>query len=287
MATFSLGRILAFLACLGVFCAPLPSARAFADDAGSTSSASVADQNAIYAVPRSYDLLRTAPDSFPDFSFFLGLNNARNNEALNNPPSFVPQCSTTGIDAPGMLANQITGDHGVAPSPTQIHGDVLLAYQDLTNLLYRLRMCDFYVSVYAWNTRKTGHTAPFDYTWRTGCNSFRYEDSMPKNLVAPAIALITNPTPTSDQLIAFLTGDEVAYSDLYERVASCAAVVSSLTYPTNTHRFVCNYGSFIGAFITGYSAAFGHRWGGGGNSTQSEVTAIGTVTLATPGLCQK
>jgi hypothetical protein len=74
------------------------------------------DQTAIYGVPRSYALLKsTERTSFPDFDFFLGLNNARNNDALNNPPTFVPQCSTSGIDAPATVANQIMGQRPTVP----------------------------------------------------------------------------------------------------------------------------------------------------------------------------
>ena len=258
-----------------------------ASPAGQPAAASPAlDQTTIYGVPRSYALLKkNERTSFPDFDFFLGLNNARNNDALTNPPTFVPQCSTSGMEAPGTLANQIIGQRPTAATP--IYDDVLIAYQNLTNLLYRFRICDFYVSVYAWNTRNTGHTAPFDFTWRTGCNSFSYESTMPPSLAGPAADILKSPSPTSDQLLDFLFKDEFAYAELYERVASCASIVAGLTYPPNNKRFICKYGSFLGAFITAYSAAFGHKWGGTNNATQSEVTAFGTVIIASPALCQK
>jgi hypothetical protein len=242
------------------------------------------DQNAIYDVPRSYALLNANyTTSFPDFYFFLGFNGMRNNTSVNGPPTYVPQC-TAGTDVSGKIADSLTG--GKLPAGSAIGDQVVIAYQNLTNALYRFRICDFNISVYAWNTRNTKHTETFNYSWRSGCNSFHYEKTIPPNFARSA-AKALQPGAGSDDVHQFLVDYEAAYDDLYQRLSSCAALSGALTYPPNNHRFICKYGSFIGAFVTAYSAAFGHKWGPSSNGTQSEVTAFGTVMIASPNLCQK
>jgi len=250
-------------------------------------------QNAIYGTgancspnPRSYATLNQYYNySFPDFLFFLF---SRNNDAFagGSPPSYVPQCSTTGVSAPETLASQISSLSPEKPlDANQIRQNALIVQREFDDLLMRLRVCDYYVSVYAWNTRNMKNTQAFTYSWHNGCNSFDNEKRKKITLSLGVTTVITS--PTRENLLALLSSAYYDYDDLYGRVASCQAVVANLAYKPNTSRFFCNYGSFVGALITAYSAALGHKWGPTGNATQAEITAFGTVMIASPALCPK
>ncbi|MGP6155921.1 MAG: hypothetical protein ACLPYS_00025 [Vulcanimicrobiaceae bacterium] len=256
------------------------------------------DQSAVYDVPnRSYDLLRsTDSTSYPNFGYFLDFD--QQSKILPGPPGFVPQCSTTGVSAPGSLVDKATSGSKLDPAEqaTQVRNYLTIAYNDLDDLLWRYRACDFDLSIYAWNTRSGTHDTLFNYSWKAGCNSLQYEKSAYPDLLRYsgdlAAYIVGNPVngnkppQTAEQLATFLLRYYQLYSDLYNRVSSCSAIVSNTTYKPNTHRVFCNYGAFMGALITGYAAAFGHHWGGTNNSTQPSVTAVGTVTIASPSLCQ-
>jgi hypothetical protein len=256
-------------------------------------SDTVADQTAYYGVqPRTYERLQEHADaSFPDFKFFIGLEKTR--PADYPPPDYIPICSSAGISAPGALLKEVSGAR--PPDEAEVRIDVLIALRDLGDILYRMRACDYILSVYAWNTRLRAHDEAFDYSWKTACNSFQSEQSA-STLSAAALDLLaavnptgphTKSTPTSRSLfLQFLLQHYNQYRDLYERLDSCASIAGGLAYDPNTRRFFCNYGGFIGALLTASSTAFGKHWGGTNSSTQSQVTGLGTVMIALPGLCQ-
>lgn len=253
-----------------------------ADDAASPgpSPASV-DKTAYYGVtPRSY-----AQIPFPDFFFFIGFGGARHISDFPPPPTFMPLCSVSGISSPDSLLKGVTELKG---TDLEITSNIKVAYRDLDDLLYRLRACDYYMSVYAWNTRQSPHDEIFDFSWQTGCNSFENERSATE-LSGAAYPLLSNPGTAEQRkqaLAKFLLKYYDQYANLFERVESCSNIVTNLTYGANKRRFFCNYGGFMGALLTSSAVAFGKHWGGPTSSTQSQVQALGTVMIALPGLCQ-
>jgi hypothetical protein len=273
-------RVIVFF--VASFCGILSTIPSSADNAASPAPtpASV-DQTQFYGVtPRSYDQI-----PFPDFNFFLGFGGSRKISDFPPPPTFMPKCSVSGISSPGSLLKGVTDLKG---TNLEITSDIRIAYRDLDDLLYRLRACDYYMSIYAWNTRQGQHDEIFNYSWKTGCNSFENERSA-TSLSSAAYPLLST-TGTAEQrkqaLAKFLLDDYDQYADLFERVDSCSNIVANLTYGPNKQRFFCNYGGFIGALLTASTVAFGKHWGGSGNTTQTSVQAVGTVMIALPGLCQ-
>ena len=244
---------------------------------------------------RSYALLQADQrDSYPDLRFFLY------HPSNFTFPSYLPTCSSEGIDSPtqlfGRLNSQKTDDI------SDLLNAVTVAAQDLQNLVYRMRGCDYAVSVHAWNTRLRPHDATFDFIWQSGCNSFTYEESADwisnrnstyQALIAQLVTEIVSSSSAADQKTlvldaqknfrSFLTEDYLKYSDLFERLSSCSASVANLSYPPNTKRVLCNYAGFAGALLAGSAAAFGRRWTSG---LQNTVTAAGTVIITYPTLCQ-
>jgi hypothetical protein len=271
--------IVFFFAALCGILSRLPSS---ADNAAAPALTPVSvDQTQFYgATPRSYDQI-----PFPNFDFFLGFGGSRKISDFPPPPSFMPMCSVAGISSPGSLLKGVTDLKG---TNLEITSDIRIAYRDLDDLLYRLRACDYYMSVYAWNTRHIQHDEIFNFSWQTGCNSFENERSA-TSLSAAAYPLLSN-TGNAEQrkqaLAKFLLDDYDQYADLFERVDSCSNIVANLTYGPNKGRFFCNYGGFIGALLTASNVAFGKHWGPPNNVTQSSVQGVGTVMIALPGLCQ-
>jgi hypothetical protein len=248
---------------------------------------------------RSYKRLQDDQQrSFPDLVFFLY------HHSDLRFPSYLPTCSTGGIDSPSQLVGRLqsatNGDN------SELLNAVTVAARDLQNLVFRLRGCDYAVSVYAWNTRLRPHDAPFDFTWQVGCNSFAYEssadwlsrqDSTYRSLIAKLFeesagsmagpsagthATTALQTEVSQTFRSFITEDYLKYADLFERLSSCSDSVAALTYPPNTKRILCNDAAFFGALAAGSAAAFGRRWTSG---LQNSVTAAGTVIIAYPALC--
>ncbi len=263
------------------FCGIVSTAPSIADNTATPAPAPTpVDQTQYYGVTaRSY-----AQIPFPDFNFFIF---SRKIGGFPAPPTFMPMCSASGISAPGSLQKGLTNQ---TVTDVEVANDVRVAYRDLDDLLYRLRACDYYMSVYAWNTRQSQHDEIFDYSWHTGCNSFATEtDPSVMKLSEAAFGVYASNAPTDQRkqaLTRFLLDYYEQYADLYERVDSCSNIVSSLTYGANKRRFFCSYGGFIGALLTASAVAFGKHWGGSSSSTQSQVQGLGTVMLALPGLCQ-
>jgi hypothetical protein len=252
-------------------------------------------------VGRDYSTLRSSDKkSFPDLAYFTGLNCVRRSAALVSVPTYVPICATENGDS---VSANVTVGKSLDEISAQIGSRVAMAFRSIRNLVYRLRACDYFLSVYAWNTRSSrGHDETFDYSWKTGCNSFLYEkvnaslliDEILKgtnaitNAGAEAKATKTGTPAEIKKLGAELTelvnGEYDVSDDLNQRVQSCASIVNNLAYPANSRRFFCNYGGFIGAFLTASATAFGKRWGTN-TSTQSQVQGLGTVMIALPALC--
>ncbi len=276
---FNARVIVLFLSAFSVVASSMPSV---ADDAaGPAPTSTPVDQTSFYGMtPRSYEQI-----PFPDFGFFIGFDGKRTLSDFPPPPTFMPMCSVSGISAPGSLLKGVTDLKG---TDLEVSSDVRIAYRDLDDLLYRLRACDYYLSIYAWNTRQNAHSQIFNYSWQTGCNSFENERTATK-LSSAALPLLTGKMSNEQRkeaLAKFLLDDYDQYADLFERVDSCSNILANLTYGPNRHRFFCNYGGIMGALLTGSAVAFGKHWGGSTSSTQAQVQALGTVALALPGLCQ-
>src|SRR5271166_3316373 len=239
-------------------------------------TAAAVDQTAYYGVtPRSY-----AQIPYPDFYFFIGFGGARHISDFPPPPTYMPLCSVSGISSPDGLLKGVTD--------LKITSDITVAYRDLDDLLYRLRACDYYMSIYAWNTRQIPHDEIFNFSWQIGCNSFENEHSATalSGAAYPLLSTPGTPEQRKQALAKFLLKYYDQYADLFERVQSCSEIVNNLTYGPNKRRFFCNYGGFMGAVLTASAVAFGKHWGGSNSSTQAQVQALGTVMLALPGLCQ-
>ncbi len=288
------GACLAFIGCLALSPAGIATAQQNAQPATAATpcgaKADAVDQASIYAQPRDYSVLSGHTDvSFPNLMFFLGLNGVRCSQLLGDVPTYVPICAAE----PGQnsLSARLSALRGVK-TPDAIANEIRQTYRDIRAQVYRLRMCDFLLSVYAWNTRQKAHQASFDYSWRTACNSFAYEadqgvkltDAVNK-LVQQTVTASGSPGDLSASLTQFAYTNYDLYDDLSGRLASCANIVSGLTYPPNTNRFFCRYGGFIGALASASSVAFGKHWGTN-TSTQGQVAAIGTLFAATSALCQ-
>jgi hypothetical protein len=259
---------------------PAPAASLAPAENPAPAAASV-DQSAFYGVtPRSYDQI-----PYPDFNFFIGFGGARHISDFPPPPTFMPLCSVSGISSPDGLLKGVTDLKG---TDLEITSDVTVAYRDLDDLLYRLRACDYYMSIYAWNTRKIAHDEIFNFSWQTGCNSFENEHSATalSGAAYPLLSTTGTPEQRKQALAKFLLQYYDQYADLFERVESCSEIVSNLTYGANKRRFFCNYGGLLGATLTASAVAFGKHWGGSNSSTQAQVQALGTVMLALPGVCQ-
>ena len=284
---------LLLIACLALLPCGIATAQQNAQPATAAATACGAksdavDQAPIYAQPRDYSVLSGHSDvSFPNLMFFLGLNGVRCSQLLGDVPTYVPICAAD----PGQnsLSARLSEVRGVK-SPDAIANEIRQTYRDIRAQVYRLRMCDFLLSVYAWNTRQKEHQASFDYSWRTACNSFAYESDQGVKLTGAVDKLVqqtvsASPADLSATLTQFAYTNYDLYDDLSGRLASCAAIVSGLTYPPNTNRFFCRYGGFIGALASASSVAFGKHWGTN-TSTQGQVAAIGTLFAATSALCQ-
>lgn len=268
--------------------------------------ATIDEQSAFYAPKCSSDVIANTcrsykhlqaeqRRSFPDLLFFLY------HPSDLKFPTYLPTCSTAGIDTPTGLVGRLNS--AKTGNASELLNDVSVAAQDLQNLVYRLRGCDYAISVYAWNTRLHPHDAPFDFAWQVGCNSFAYESSadwlskqdseyrqLIGRLVTESIASAP-PSPTAaggtgasanQTFTTFVTEDYLRYTDLYERLSSCSASVEALAYPPNTKRILCNDAAFVGALLAGSAAVFGRRWTSG---LQNSVSATGTVIIAYPALC--
>jgi hypothetical protein len=259
---------------------PAPAA-SLAPAANPVPTATPVDQTAYYGVtPRSYEQI-----PYPDFNYFIGFGGARHISDFPPPPTFMPLCSVSGISSPDGLLKGVTDLKG---TDLEITSDITVAYRDLDDLLFRLRACDYYMSIYAWNTRQSAHDEIFNFSWQIGCNSFENEHSATALSAAAYPLLSTTGTPEQRKqaLAKFLLKYYDQYADLFERVQSCSEIVNNLTYGPNKRRFFCNYGGFMGAVLTASAIAFGKHWGGSTSSTQAQVQALGTVMLALPGLCQ-
>ena len=260
-----------------------------------------ADQSQYYGDTRSYDVLKANyGTSFPNLAYFTGLNCVRYTRSvlIGSPPSYISPCTVGGGSQPSLevVPPPIAFDAG-----ERANYDVESTFREFRALVYRLRTCDYVLSVIAWNTQGRGVTDTLSYSWKVGCNSFLNEsagDFTAKLLeraaeyVDAAQSVVRSPkNPAAiaayDAAYAhfvFARYDE--YDDLNERLQSCADVVTNFTYPPNRGRFFCNYGGLIGALLTGSAIAFGRQWGGSTSSTQSVVQGLGTVFIAIPALCQ-
>ena len=243
-----------------------------------------AEQCGYYASARSFETLRAHErTSFPNFDYFIGFD--RPSDLIGNPPTFVPPCSLDGLGNAAALAekSEPKASSGASPKPAQAEqikaARLKVAYNELATLVYRLRACDYLLSVFAWNTRRSGHDAAFDYSWRKSCNAFAYERNMGAAFSAVTMGF---DDPNSQFNLSYYR----LYDDLYKHVQSCSTIAGNSFYPVNTRRFFCNYAGFLGALITADATAFGRRWGGNNSLTQSQVTAMGTVLLAGPSFCQ-
>ncbi len=99
------------------------------------------------------DRTRGIPD--PDFNYFIGFGGARHISDFPPPPTFMPLCSVSGISSPDGLLKGVTDLKG---TDLEITSDITIAYRDLDHFLFRLRACDYYMSIYAWNTRESRTT---------------------------------------------------------------------------------------------------------------------------------
>jgi hypothetical protein len=261
-----------------------------------------ANQSDYYGPTRSFQTLKSNyTTSFPNLAYFTGLNCVRytGSALMGTPPSYIAPCSAaSGGTAPKLDIS--------VPKPesslTTAQHDIEIAFRDIRTLAYRLRTCDFMLSIIAWNTMGRGLPAQLTYSWQVGCNSFLNEsgdastltfNQADKNYVVAAAALANAPTDKqaaaafASAYTAFVFARYDEYDDLNQRLQACAAVVTSYAYPANKARFFCNYGGLIGALLTGSATAFGKHWGATSSSTQAQVQGLGTVFIAFPALCSK
>lgn len=260
-----------------------------------------ADQSQYYGDARSYDVLKANyGTSFPNLAYFTGLNCVRyaRSVLIGTPPSYISPCTAGGGSQPSL---QVVPPPVAFDAGERANYDVESTFRNFRALVYRLRTCDYLLSVIAWNTQGRGVTDTLSYSWKVGCNSFLNENAgdVTAKLLDRAAAYVDAAeavvrSPKSQAAIAsynaayahfvFARYDE--YDDLSERLQSCSEVVTNFSYPPNRSRFFCNYGGIIGALLTGSAIAFGKNWGGPTSSTQSVVQGLGTVFIAIPALCQ-
>jgi hypothetical protein len=300
-----------------IVCAEWPGPGAFAQTPAPTPAATTAaqgnctpsldvanlppDQSRYYADGRSYETLKgNYGTSFPNLGYFTGLNCVRTGSALIGiVPTYIAPCAAGSANSPGMSVKPPADDPAGVLNNANI--DIESTSRDFRSLVYRLRICDYLISVIAWNTQGRGVPADLTYSWQIGCNSFlnesangptvTLEDAQSKyyyaavNLQGASAREKAAATAAFDQAYAkfvFARYDE--FDDLNQRLQSCANVVATFTYSTNTRRFFCNYGGLIGALLTASATAFGKHWGTN-SSTQAQVQGLGTVFLAFPALC--
>jgi hypothetical protein len=259
------------------------------------------NQDQFYAGQRSFEALKGGYSaSFPNLAYFTGLNCERlaSSYLIGDPPSYIPPCAPVGGSAamPGLEPPKRdlvdTVNHQIEQAEREFH-----------TLVYRLRACDYQISVIAWNTLGRGLDDTMKYAWTTSCNSFANENtnaatqefSSAESKLYSALDALQNPKPGA-KLASLRSAFDAAYADfafarydqyddLSQRLQSCAAA-ASYSYSPNRSRFFCNYGGFLGVLLTASATAFGKHWGGSSTSTQSQVQGLGTVMIALPALCQ-
>jgi len=259
-----------------------------------------ANQSDDYGPSRSFQTLKTNyTSSYPNLAYFTGLNCVRytGSALMGTPPTYIAPCTAaSGGDAPKLDISLPQA----ASSLTTAQHDIEIAFRDIRTLAYRLRTCDFLLSIIAWNTMGRGISQQLIYSWQIGCNSFLNESDSAttvsfnqanSNYLRAAAVLATTPTDKQaaaafeSAYTAFVFARYDEYDDLNQRLQACATVVSNFAYPANKARFFCNYGGLIGALLTGSATAFGKHWGGTATSTQAQVQGLGTVFIAFPALC--
>ena len=259
-----------------------------------------ADQSKFYGPHRSFQALKSDyRTSFPNLAYFTGLNCVRytGSALLGVPPTYIAPCSAVSGGSAPKLDITIPKPEGLT---TTAEHDIEISFRDIRTLAYRLRTCDFLLSIIAWNTMGRGVPDQLTYSWQVGCNSFLNESDNVTTVsfsqaqtkyVTAAAALEAAPNNKqaaasfASSYTAFVFARYDLYDDLNQRLQACAAVVSNFAYPANKGRFFCNYGGLIGALLTGSATAFGRHWGGTNTSTQAQVQGLGTVFIAFPALC--